>query len=434
LRIGGWLHRLDPFFRVGLSVSSQPRAWAIFPTLRRDSSRSRLMNRLMADSGTCACLATSLFCRPLASIRFRSSSSTSIASPLPRHLPRVKHRRPGFSEIPRLESFRRNGGVSQCDIGHQGLLHDKEFDLVYNRYRMLSPDLGRFLQRDPIGYADGMSLYQYVLSRPTGFRDSFGMYSGSTEMNDENAFVFEILGWLGKNWMHAAEYETGFGGINSRNQGLYRDVFNLAVRGVQIWTSPANAGAFLRTAWQWGSKVLKLHPWLKPFVEAGDILKIFVEGDPEGLKEWAKEKVTGLGWSYFKQFFPDDDVKSLEDVTAMFMKLWKLNLHSQYRAVNILYRGRMVPPHNKLPEWPAKDDYCVSEVNMIYARWEPDNDFSVKVVGEYYDRQMRKGPGCCCIWSVSLNTRTPAIDRTDYSAMVPKITIVCPKDHKNPKD
>jgi RHS repeat-associated protein len=61
-----------------------------------------------------------------------------------------------------------------CDIGHQGLMHDREFGLIYNRARYLHPVLGRFMQRDPIGYRDGMSLYEYVASSPTAFGDPTG--------------------------------------------------------------------------------------------------------------------------------------------------------------------------------------------------------------------------------------------------------------------
>ena len=46
-----------------------------------------------------------------------------------------------------------------CDIGHQGLHHDDETGLIHNRARTRSPRLGRFLQRDPLGYVDGMSTY-----------------------------------------------------------------------------------------------------------------------------------------------------------------------------------------------------------------------------------------------------------------------------------
>jgi RHS repeat-associated protein len=74
---------------------------------------------------------------------------------------------------------------ASCQYGHQGLLHDEETGLVYNRARMLHPILGRFLQRDltqkngeitaDSGYRDGMNLYQYVRSLPTVHIDPLGL-------------------------------------------------------------------------------------------------------------------------------------------------------------------------------------------------------------------------------------------------------------------
>ena len=64
-----------------------------------------------------------------------------------------------------------------CEIGHQGLMHDEELGLIYNRARMLHPRLGRFMQRDPLGYVDGMSLYLYLRSSIFGFVDSSGLGS-----------------------------------------------------------------------------------------------------------------------------------------------------------------------------------------------------------------------------------------------------------------
>jgi len=46
-----------------------------------------------------------------------------------------------------------------CDLGHQGLKHDDETGLIENRNRMLNPATGRFQQRDPLGYPDGMNRY-----------------------------------------------------------------------------------------------------------------------------------------------------------------------------------------------------------------------------------------------------------------------------------
>ena len=41
--------------------------------------------------------------------------------------------------------------------GFQGLRHDEESGLIENRNRMLDPTTGRFVQRDPLGYPDGMN-------------------------------------------------------------------------------------------------------------------------------------------------------------------------------------------------------------------------------------------------------------------------------------
>ena len=79
---------------------------------------------------------------------------------------------------PVLESFRSpvsgGGGIGLCDIGHQGLMHDKEFGLVYNRARYFHPTLARFTGRDPLEYADGMSMYEYVRSNPLAYADPSG--------------------------------------------------------------------------------------------------------------------------------------------------------------------------------------------------------------------------------------------------------------------
>jgi len=61
-------------------------------------------------------------------------------------------------------------------IGHQGLHHDTATGLVYNRARTLNPALGRFMQRDPLGYVDGMGLYEYVSSVPTFWADPSGLF------------------------------------------------------------------------------------------------------------------------------------------------------------------------------------------------------------------------------------------------------------------
>ena len=53
-------------------------------------------------------------------------------------------------------------------------LYDPETELYYVRNRTYSPVLGRWVQRDPIGYAGGINLYECVVSNPVADVDSSG--------------------------------------------------------------------------------------------------------------------------------------------------------------------------------------------------------------------------------------------------------------------
>lgn len=54
---------------------------------------------------------------------------------------------------------------------------DAETGLLYVRHRYYDPEIGRFLQVDPYGYADAPNLYQYGLGDPINNSDPTGQYA-----------------------------------------------------------------------------------------------------------------------------------------------------------------------------------------------------------------------------------------------------------------
>ncbi len=84
--------------------------------------------------------------------------------------------------------------ISGMNIGFPGQYWDSEKSSWYNYYRDYDPEIGRYLQSDPIGLAGGVNTYGYVGGNPVGFVDprgltrwegrariaSFSVYGGAT--------------------------------------------------------------------------------------------------------------------------------------------------------------------------------------------------------------------------------------------------------------
>ena len=69
--------------------------------------------------------------------------------------------------------------LGESKYGNPFMWTGQAFDQNTRQYhfwaRAYSPHLGRWLQRDPLGYVDGVGLYEYAISDPVGFVDPAGL-------------------------------------------------------------------------------------------------------------------------------------------------------------------------------------------------------------------------------------------------------------------
>jgi len=63
--------------------------------------------------------------------------------------------------------------------------------LYHVRHRVYDPELGRWTRRDPIGYVDGMGLYQYVSGASISMKDPTGLDPGSGKVPQPPQVVFK---------------------------------------------------------------------------------------------------------------------------------------------------------------------------------------------------------------------------------------------------
>jgi RHS repeat-associated protein len=73
----------------------------------------------------------------------------------------------------------------------QGQYFDHETGLHYNRFRYYDPEIGRYLSKDPIGFAGGLNLHAYV-ANPTQWVDPRGLYAEVTVSGNTVVIILPI--------------------------------------------------------------------------------------------------------------------------------------------------------------------------------------------------------------------------------------------------
>ena len=83
---------------------------------------------------------------------------------------------------------------TESAIGNPYLFTGRRFDPesgnYYYRARIYSPELGRFLQTDPLGYVDGLNLYAYVGNNPVSWIDPLGYARSDYVVNSDGSVTF----------------------------------------------------------------------------------------------------------------------------------------------------------------------------------------------------------------------------------------------------
>ncbi|MGD9789581.1 MAG: RHS repeat-associated core domain-containing protein [Phycisphaerales bacterium] len=218
------------------------------------------------------------------------------------------------------------GKVSNLDdvrFAYRGYQYDPHLNLYHVRHRVLDPELGRWLQRDPAGFVDGLNLYAYTRSSPFGASDPYGLYMDTESNigmnNGQWGTWYHIYdrGWFGFSYDHVNSFFVPNSNSNGDNTKAYDDVVDEFSRRQRELLNEIGAGAAL------ASDVLEM------VQAAGALAIVVVVPGPEdlvlaaamfakGIRFFLKigEEIVGIGKAGEKIALNADEALAVEKLAA----------------------------------------------------------------------------------------------------------------------
>ena len=142
--------------------------------------------------------------------------------------------------------------LTQSAVGNRALFTGREYDqetgLYSYRARYYDSRIGRFLQRDPVGYSAGLNLYSYVGNNPLTFVDPLGLEKTQRFWNALDDFFFGLSNfsagtsdWLSFGATNYIRERLGVNAYVNKASGLYKAG---AVAGFGLGLAAGGAGSF----------------------------------------------------------------------------------------------------------------------------------------------------------------------------------------------
>ncbi|HYC98003.1 RHS repeat-associated core domain-containing protein, partial [Brevundimonas sp.] len=114
---------------------------------------------------------------------------------------------------------------------YTGQITLRDAPLWHYKARVYDPGIGRFLQTDPVGYADQMNLHAYVGNDPVNGTDPTGMLTSSSSPFDPNCYVDCATEEDYEEYLQTFISSVQSGGRRTRRRGWVDDALETIIEG-----------------------------------------------------------------------------------------------------------------------------------------------------------------------------------------------------------